>query len=317
VNEDAEIAELLRDLVGGGGEPDRETHADVGDRAQVERAVARTVERFGGVHVLVNNASTFYATRFGEIETRHWDELMGSNLRGPLFLAQWAAPHLAKTQGAIVNITDIHADRPLKDYVVYTLAKAGLAALTKSLALELGPDVRVNAVAPGTIAWPEDDQFPTAERKRIVSTTPLGRIGTPADIARVVEFLASAPFVTGQTVAVDGGRDLSGAKVCRVDEKSLVEIARALCINPSFILLDEPFAGVDPIAVLDIQKIIRFLKDRGIGVLITDHNVRETLGICDRAYIINAGSVMAEGKPDEIIYNEGVRKVYLGEHFKL
>lgn len=100
-------------------------------------------------------------------------------------------------------------------------------------------------------------------------------------------------------------------------ERRRVEIARALATDPRFILLDEPFAGVDPIAVLDIQKIIRFLKERSIGVLITDHNVRETLGICDRAYIINAGSVMAEGKPEEIIYNEGVRKVYLGEHFKL
>lgn len=100
-------------------------------------------------------------------------------------------------------------------------------------------------------------------------------------------------------------------------ERRRVEIARSLATNPRFILLDEPFAGVDPIAVLDIQKIIRFLKDRGIGVLITDHNVRETLGICDRAYIINEGEVLAAGRPDEIVYNESVRKVYLGEHFRL
>jgi lipopolysaccharide export system ATP-binding protein len=100
-------------------------------------------------------------------------------------------------------------------------------------------------------------------------------------------------------------------------ERRRVEIARALATNPRFILLDEPFAGVDPIAVMDIQKIISFLKERDIGVLITDHNVRETLGICDRAYIINDGSVLAYGKPDEIVYNENVRKVYLGEHFRL
>jgi lipopolysaccharide export system ATP-binding protein len=109
----------------------------------------------------------------------------------------------------------------------------------------------------------------------------------------------------------DSALSLSGG------ERRRVEIARALATRPSFILLDEPFAGVDPIAVLDIQKIIGFLKERGIGVLITDHNVRETLGICDHAYIINEGSVLAQGKPDEIVYNENVRRVYLGEHFRM
>lgn len=182
--------------------------AELLDADAADAIIGAALERFARLDLLVNNASTFYATRIGEIDARHWEELAGSNLRAPLFLSQAAAPHLAKTGGAIVNITDIHAERPLKDYVVYTIAKAGLAALTKSLALELGPAVRVNAVAPGAIAWPEDDQFPTAERTRIVSTTPLGRIGAPEDIARVVEFLARAPFVTGQTVAVDGGRSV-------------------------------------------------------------------------------------------------------------
>jgi len=131
----------------------------------------------------------------------------------------------------------------------------------------------------------------------------------PAEMATRLEALLNDLHIThirdNPAISLSGG------------ERRRSEIARALATDPRFILLDEPFAGVDPIAVLDIQKIIRFLKERGIGVLITDHNVRETLGICDRAYIINAGAVMAEGKPDEIIYNEGVRKVYLGEHFKL
>lgn len=126
-----------------------------------------------------------------------------------------------------------------------------------------------------------------------------------ARLSALLEDLNITHIRDNQAISLSGG------------ERRRVEIARALANNPRFILLDEPFAGVDPIAVLDIQKIVRFLKERGIGVLITDHNVRETLGICDRAYIINAGSVMAEGKPDEIVYNESVRKVYLGENFKL
>ena len=170
--------------------------------------VSACQEQFGRLDMLVNNASTFYPTAVGAIESGHWEELMGSNLRAPLFLAQEAAPELAKRGGAIVNIADIHAERPLKGYLVYSVAKAGLVALTRALALELGPAVRVNAVAPGAIAWPEDGQFSPTERERIVATTPMSRLGSPEEIARAVHFLATAPFVTGQILAVDGGRSL-------------------------------------------------------------------------------------------------------------
>jgi len=170
--------------------------------------VSAALERFGGLDVLVNNASTFYPTAMGSIEAGHWEELIGSNLRAPLFLAQEAAPALAKRGGAIVNVADIHAERPLKGYLVYSVAKSGLAALTRALAVELAPGVRVNAVAPGAIAWPEDGQFPPPERDRILATTPLARLGSPEEIARAVHFLATAPFVTGQVLAVDGGRSL-------------------------------------------------------------------------------------------------------------
>ena len=170
--------------------------------------VAAALDRFGGLDVLVNNASAFFPVAMGSIEASHWEELVGSNLRAPLFICQEAAPHLKKAQGAIVNIVDIHADRPLKGYPVYSVAKGGLAALTRSLAIELAPEVRVNGVAPGAIAWPEDGQFDPAERDRIVATTPLARMGTPGDIAQAVHFLACAPYVTGQILAVDGGRSI-------------------------------------------------------------------------------------------------------------
>jgi len=170
--------------------------------------VDATLQRFARLDILVNNASAFFPTAVGEIEAGHWEELIGSNLRAPLFLAQAAAPQLALAGGAIVNIADIHAERPLKGYVVYSVAKAGLAALTRALALELAPGVRVNAVAPGAIAWPEDGQFDPEERSRIVASTPLARIGTPEEIARAVHFLAGASFITGQVLAVDGGRSI-------------------------------------------------------------------------------------------------------------
>ena len=170
--------------------------------------VSAARDSFGRLDLLVNNASSFFPIGLGAVEASHWEELIGSNLRAPLFISQLAAPELAKNEGSIVNIVDIHAERPLKGYALYSVAKAGLAALTRSLAIELAPRVRVNGVAPGAIAWPEDGQFPDAERQRIIATTPLGRPGSPEDIARAVAFFASAPYVTGQILAVDGGRSV-------------------------------------------------------------------------------------------------------------
>jgi pteridine reductase len=170
--------------------------------------VGAALESFGRLDVLVNNASSFFPVAVGAMESSHWEELIGSNLRAPLFIAQQAAAELAKNEGSIVNIVDIHAERPLKGYALYSIAKAGLAAMTRSLALELAPSVRVNGVAPGAIAWPEDGQFTDAERARILATTPLARIGSPEDVARAVHFLACAAYVTGQILAVDGGRSI-------------------------------------------------------------------------------------------------------------
>lgn len=170
--------------------------------------VGAALDSFGRLDVLVNNASSFFPVAVGAMEASHWEELIGSNLRAPLFIAQQAAPELAKNEGSIVNVVDIHAERPLKGYALYSIAKAGLAAMTRSLALELAPRVRVNGVAPGAIAWPEDGQFPDEERARILATTPLARIGAPEDVARAVHFLACAPYVTGQILAVDGGRSI-------------------------------------------------------------------------------------------------------------
>ena len=170
--------------------------------------VSAALDSFGRLDLLVNNASSFFPVALGSIEASHWEELVGSNLRAPLFIAQEASAELTKNQGAIVNIVDIHASRPLRGYAVYSVAKAGLAALTRSLALELAPAVRVNGIAPGAIAWPEDGQFEDAERARILATTPLKRTGSPQDIAQAVLFLACAPYVTGQILAVDGGRSI-------------------------------------------------------------------------------------------------------------
>ena len=181
---------------------------DLLDDSCITRVVNEAAEAFGRLDGLVNNASSFYPTPLGRIESSDWDELMGSNLRAPLFLAQAAAPRLREARGAIVNLVDIHAERPLKDFVVYSVAKAALAGLTRSLALELGPDVRVNGVAPGAILWPDgDEHFAPTERSRIIESTPLKRIGSPEDVAGAVKYLLlDALFVTGEVLAVDGGR---------------------------------------------------------------------------------------------------------------
>ena len=183
--------------------------ADLLEAGALPALVQRTVSAFGGLDVLVNNASSFYATPIGAIDERAWDDLMGTNLKAPLFLAQAAAPELRRNQGCIVNIIDIHAERPLADHMVYTAAKGGLLALTRSLALELGPEVRVNGVSPGAIMWPDGPEWQNeGERQRIIDQTLLKRIGEPEDIAGAVEFLATAPYVTGQIIAIDGGRSI-------------------------------------------------------------------------------------------------------------
>jgi pteridine reductase len=183
--------------------------ADLLETDHLSRLVADVAEHFGRLDALVNNASSFFATPVGSIGERDWDDLLGTNLKAPLFLAQAAAPHLAVARGAIVNITDIHAERPLKNYALYCAAKAGLAGLTRALALELAPHVRVNAIAPGPILWPQDGSFDAEAQAKVVSRTLLKRCGDPADIARTVRFLlADAPFITGQIIAVDGGRSV-------------------------------------------------------------------------------------------------------------
>ena len=184
---------------------------DLHDIDRLPDLAAATVRRFGRLDVLINNASSFYPTMVGEIAEKDWHDLIGTNLKAPLFLSQAAAKALRHHHGCIVNITDIHAERPMKSYVVYSIAKAGLVGLTKSLAHELGPEVRVNAVAPGPIMWPEEDPtFDDQERRRIVAHTLLKRDGSPDDIARAVLFLVKdAPYVTGVILPVDGGRSAS------------------------------------------------------------------------------------------------------------
>jgi pteridine reductase len=184
---------------------------DLLNLAMLSNLVQETISHYGRLDVLINNASSYYPTEIGEIGEREWDDLIGPNLKAPLFLSQAAATELRKQHGCIVNITDMHVERPKKGYVVYSVAKAGLVTLTRSLAHELGPQVRVNAVAPGPVLWPENNpQFDELYRQRVISQTLLKRVGEPEDIAKAVRFLVQdAPFITGQVIAVDGGRSLN------------------------------------------------------------------------------------------------------------
>lgn len=172
--------------------------------------VQQTIQHFGQLDALVNNASSFFPTAVGEFSEDNWADLIGSNLKAPLFLAQAAAVELRKRQGVIISVADIHAERPMKGHVIYSIAKAGLVAMTRSLAREMAPEVRVNAVAPGANIWPEGESvFDEVARQRIVSSIPLRRVGEPDDLARTILFLIQdAPYITGQIIAVDGGRSI-------------------------------------------------------------------------------------------------------------
>ena len=184
--------------------------ADLLETARLGRLVEHAQQHFGRLDVLVNNASTFYPTPMGEITEAHWDDLMGSNLKAPLFLSQAAAPALRLAHGLIINIVDIHGMRPLRRYPVYGVAKAGLIMLTRSLARELGPHVRVNGIAPGPVMWPADGAADTVLQAKIMDRTLLKRPGSAGDIARTALFFAAdAPYITGQILPVDGGRSVA------------------------------------------------------------------------------------------------------------
>lgn len=184
--------------------------ADLCEFDRLPELVARTVGRFGRLDALVNNASSFQPTPIGMATPQQWDDLLGSNARAPFFLAQAAAPHLKAAGGAIVNLVDLYAERPLAGHTLYCMAKAALVMATRSLAVELAPEVRVNAIAPGAILWPENEAADSVQQA-ILARTPLARTGTPEEIAATVCWLlCGATYTTGQVINVDGGRILAG-----------------------------------------------------------------------------------------------------------
>jgi len=181
--------------------------SDLLDAARLPALVETACRQWGRLDVLVNNASRFYPTPVGSIDLEDWEDLMGSNVRAPLLLAQAAAAPLRESAGCIVNLIDVHAERPLRDYPLYSVSKAGLVMLTQALAKELGPEIRVNGISPGAILWPEE--ISEAAKHTILERTVLGRQGNPKDVAAAVLFLVrDAPYVTGQIISVDGGRTL-------------------------------------------------------------------------------------------------------------
>jgi len=184
--------------------------ANLTDDVAITTLAANTLACFGRLDLLINNASSFYPTPLAAATLDTWQDLFGSNVKAPYFLSQALAPELAKRQGCIINMVDIHAERPLADHSIYCMAKAALQMMTKALARELAPAVRVNGIAPGAILWPSQD-LPESDKAAVLAQVPMQRLGNPTDIANTMLFLAQAPYVTGQIVAVDGGRSLGGA----------------------------------------------------------------------------------------------------------
>lgn len=186
--------------------------ASLDDLEQIQQLAQDAVQCWGRLDVLVNNASSFFPTKMGSTTEQHWDELFSSNLKGPFFLAQALKEELKRQSGCIINLIDIHAQRPLKEHSVYCMAKAGLAMMTKSLARELAPDIRVNGISPGAILWPEgESEVAQAQQDKILQRIPLARSGSETDIVQTALFLIeSAPYITGQIISVDGGRTVVG-----------------------------------------------------------------------------------------------------------
>lgn len=205
-----EIQALAAELEALRGDSVLTLQADLAEFDRLPELVARTVGRYGRLDALVNNASNFFPTPIGTATPAQWDALMAVNARAPLFLSQAAAPHLRKARGAIVNLTDIHVEQPLHNHAIYGMAKAALAHMTHALALDLAPEVRVNAVAPGAILWPEGNADSDTKKTAMLDRTPLARTGHPAEIAETVRWLLrDATYMTGQILRVDGGRTLA------------------------------------------------------------------------------------------------------------